>query len=67
LALAQMIGVDDQHWVSPIFLAEIIAGEPSNREPGKHEAVVWADLDAPPAPLALAAREAIVALRGHAP
>ena len=42
--------------------AEIVAGEPENREPRKHEAIVWARLDAPPSPLALAAREAIAAL-----
>jgi 8-oxo-dGTP diphosphatase len=62
LGLVQMIGLDDQHWVSPIYLAEIVAGEPSNREPSKHEAIVWAELDAPPEPLALAAREAVAAL-----
>ena len=37
-----MIGLDEQHWVSPIYLAEIVAGEPVNREPDKHEAIVWA-------------------------
>lgn len=67
LGVTQMIGLDDQHWVSPIYLAEIVDGEPSNREPAKHEAMVWADLDAPPLPLALAAREAIAALRGGGP
>ena len=36
-------------------------GEPENREPEKHEAIVWWPA-APPAPLALAAREAIAAL-----
>jgi 8-oxo-dGTP diphosphatase len=62
LGVVQMVGLDGQHWVSPIHLAEIVGGEPENREPGKHEAIVWAPLDAPPSPLALAAREAIVAL-----
>ena len=62
LGVVQMIGLDDQHWVSSIHLAEIVAGEPENREPGKHEAIVWAPLDAPPSPLALAARETIAAL-----
>ena len=62
LGVVQMVGLDDQHWVSPIYLAEIVAGEPENREPGKHEAIVWASMDAPPLPLALAAREAIAAL-----
>ena len=62
LGVVQMVGLDDQHWVSPIHLAEIVAGEPENREPRKHEAILWAPLDAPPSPLALAAREAIAAL-----
>ena len=62
LGVVQMVGLDGQHWVSPIHLAEIVAGEPENREPGKHEAIVWVPLDAPPSPLALAAREAIAAL-----
>jgi 8-oxo-dGTP diphosphatase len=62
LGVVQMIGLDSQHWVAPIHLAEIVAGEPENREPGKHEAIVWAPLDAPPSPLAVAAREAIAAL-----
>jgi ADP-ribose pyrophosphatase YjhB (NUDIX family) len=62
LGVVQTIGLDDQHWVSPIHLAEIVSGEPDNREPSKHDAIVWAALDQPPAPLALAAREAIAAL-----
>ena len=58
-----MIGLDHQHWVSPIYQATIRAGEPVNAEPAKHEGFLWSDLDAPPAPLALAAREAIAILR----
>jgi ADP-ribose pyrophosphatase YjhB (NUDIX family) len=63
LGYVETAGLDGQHWVSPIHLAEIIAGEPENREPAKHEAIVWASLAAPPKPLALAAREAISRLR----
>ena len=63
LGFVEMIGLDGQHWVSPIYEAAIRQGEPVNREPAKHEGFVWADLDAPPAPLALAAREAIARLR----
>ena len=58
-----MIDIDDQHWVSPIYLARVVAGEPANREPDKLAAVAWFPLDAPPQPLALAAREAIAAIR----
>jgi ADP-ribose pyrophosphatase YjhB (NUDIX family) len=67
LGIVEMIGLDDQHWVSPIYLANIIEGEPENREPEKLEAVAWAPLAAPPSPLALAAREAVAAIeRGDA-
>ncbi len=66
LGFVEMIGLDGQHWVSPIYQAEIRAGEPVNVEPDKHESFVWAALDAPPAPLALAAREAIARLKAGA-
>ena len=66
LSLCEMIGLDGQHWVSPVYLARLAAGEPTNREPDKLEAVAWFALDAPPQPLALAAREAIAALRDGA-
>jgi ADP-ribose pyrophosphatase YjhB (NUDIX family) len=63
LCLSQLIGVDDQHWIAPVYRAELKAGEPVNREPDKIAAIGWFDLAAPPAPLALAAQEAIAALR----
>jgi len=59
LDIVEMIGLDDQHWVSPTYLARAVAGEARNLEPEKAEAVVWAPLDAPPQPLATAARVAI--------
>jgi len=62
LGVVEMIGVDDQHWVSPIYLAEAIGGEALNNEPDKLEAVAWVALDAPPLPLALAAQQALSAL-----
>jgi 8-oxo-dGTP diphosphatase len=62
LCLVQMIGVDGQHWLSPVYRAET-QGEPVNREPDKIAAIGWFALDDPPAPLALAAREAIALLR----
>jgi ADP-ribose pyrophosphatase YjhB (NUDIX family) len=61
LGLVEMIG-DGQHWLSPIYAAEA-QGEPVNAEPDKHAAILWAELDAPPAPLAIAARAAISRLR----
>ena len=63
LRLVEMIGVDGQHWVSPVYRAEPQSGEPVNREPDKIEAIGWFALDDPPAPLAQAAREAIAILR----
>jgi ADP-ribose pyrophosphatase YjhB (NUDIX family) len=59
LQLTQMLGQDGEHWVSPVWLAEIVNGEARNLEPEKAEAVAWFALTRPPAPLGQAAREAI--------
>ena len=64
LGVVEMIGLDDQHWVSPIYLARLVAGEPRNCEPQKHDDVAWFQLDHPPAPLSTAARDALAALGG---
>jgi ADP-ribose pyrophosphatase YjhB (NUDIX family) len=63
LCLVQTIGVDGQHWVSPVYRASLKGGEPVNREPDKIAAIGWFALDDPPEPLALAAREAMAVLR----
>ena len=63
LCIAETIGLTDEHWVSPVYRARIRAGEPFNREPDKHAAIGWFALDAAPVPLAVAAQEAIAALR----
>jgi 8-oxo-dGTP diphosphatase len=65
LCVAQTIGPDGQHWVAPIYRAALPAGEPVNREPDKLAAIGWFDPGAPPAPLAVAAQEAIAALRSE--
>lgn len=65
LGVVEMIDIDEQHWVSPIYLAEIVEGRPINLEPEKIEAVEWWPLDAPPAPLALGAQAAFAALKGR--
>jgi len=65
LGVVEILG-EGHHWVSPIFAATILAGEPVNAEPDKHEAVIWASLDDPPEPLALAAQTAIAVLRERA-
>ena len=62
LGLVEMIGIDGQHWVSPIYLAQAAEGEARNNEPETLEAIVWAALDSPPSPLALSARKALAAL-----
>jgi ADP-ribose pyrophosphatase YjhB (NUDIX family) len=62
LGWVETVGLDDQHWVSPIYLARLVAGEPRICEPEKHADVAWFLLDRPPAPLSAAARDAFAAL-----
>ena len=62
LRLVEMLGLDGQHWVSPIWLAEPESGEAENREPDKLAGMDWFPLDQPPEPLSQAAREALGAL-----
>ena len=64
LGVVELVGLDDQHWVSPIYLARLVAGEPRLCEPTKHADVAWFPLDRPPAPLSAAARDALAALVG---
>ena len=66
LCLIEMIGIDDQHWISPFYRASAQSGEAVNREPEKIAAIGWFALDAPPTPLSLAACEAIAILRAEA-
>ena len=42
---------ESQHWVSPSFLARVIAGAPAIREPGKCSEIGWFGLDEIPADL----------------
>lgn len=37
-----------RHWVSPIFFAQIVAGEPKVMEPAKHGGFGWYNVDALP-------------------
>ena len=64
LGWVETVGLDDQHWVSPIYLARLVAGEPRVCERDKHADVAWFSLDRPPAPLSAAARDAFAALGG---
>jgi ADP-ribose pyrophosphatase YjhB (NUDIX family) len=47
------------HWVSPIYHAERISGEPRLMEPHKHGGMGWCAADDLPHPLAEAARFAV--------
>ena len=67
LQLTQMLGPDGEHWVSPVWQAEVVEGEARNLKPDKAEAVRWFALSRPPAPLGQAAREAIAGLACAAP
>jgi 8-oxo-dGTP diphosphatase len=62
LQLTQMLGQDGQHWVSPVWPAEVVAGAARNVEAEKTEAVDWFFLERPPD--GQAAREAISKLTG---
>jgi ADP-ribose pyrophosphatase YjhB (NUDIX family) len=62
LGVVEMVGLDDQHWVSPIYLARIVAGEPRVCEPEKHADLSWFPLGEPPTPLSVAAHDAFAAL-----
>jgi 8-oxo-dGTP diphosphatase len=62
LCVTQMVGIDGKHWVSPVFRASVLHGEPVNCEPAKIAEVRWFALDAPPSPLAQGAKDAIEAL-----
>ena len=50
---------ENQHWVSPAYLAQIREGEPVNCEPEKTAAVQWFALNELPANLTMTARNAI--------
>ncbi|ATB36846.1 DNA mismatch repair protein MutT [Cystobacter fuscus] len=47
------------HWVSPVYRAHIVRGEPINREPAALAGVGWFALDDLPGPLTLSTRTAL--------
>lgn len=55
---------ENQHWVSPSYLARIVEGEAYNREPHKSVELRWFGLDELPGNLTMTARNAIAAYRG---
>src|SRR5579863_3144684 len=44
LFVSELLGVDDSHWVSPVYEARALTGKAQNREPEKIDALVWAAL-----------------------
>ncbi len=48
-----IISAENQHWVSPTFLARYVAGVPQMLEPEKCTAIGWFSLTDLPAPLSL--------------
>lgn len=50
---------ENQHWVSPAYLAQILTGEAANCEPEKTAAVQWFRLEELPSNLTMTARNAI--------
>lgn len=53
---------ENQHWVSPAYLGQILSGEAANCEPSKTREVRWFALDHLPTNLTITARNAINAL-----
>ena len=58
-------GGDGRHWVSPIFSARIISGEPALKEPEKHGGWGWFCLDALPVRLTTPTLHFIESLKKH--
>lgn len=56
---------ENQHWVSPAYLGQILSGEATNCEPAKTREVRWFGLDQLPPNLTMTARNAIRAYSKH--
>ena len=54
---------EDQHWVSPAYLAHVLRGGAKNCEPHKAYDVRWFSLDQLPPNLTITARNAVAAYR----
>jgi 8-oxo-dGTP diphosphatase len=62
-----LLPAENQHWVSPSYLARIVEGNARNREPDKAAELRWFGLDELPANLTMTARNAIAAYRAPTP
>ena len=58
-----LVPAEDQHWVSPAFLAHVSSRDACNREPDKTQEVRWFPLDALPPNLTVTAHNAIQAYK----
>jgi mutator protein MutT len=70
IEVGELLGVNDhilvaeqQHWVSPTYLARHISGEPRILEPQKCTAIGWFSLDELPSPLSQVSRDDLVMYR----
>jgi len=54
---------EGQHWVSPSFLCQIIAGEPQIMEPEKCSQIGWFSLNALPEHITLASKNSLATLK----
>ncbi|MGC1904155.1 MAG: NUDIX domain-containing protein [Candidatus Acidiferrum sp.] len=61
-----LLPAENQHWVSPSYLARIIGGEARNCEPDKAAELRWFGLDELPSKLTMTAKNAISAYRALA-
>jgi 8-oxo-dGTP diphosphatase len=59
----QIIPEDGQHWLSLIYVARDVKGEPSLTEPDKLSDMGWFDMNDAPQPLSLFAQDAFRHLR----
>ncbi|MGK9148257.1 NUDIX domain-containing protein [Plantibacter flavus] len=51
----------NQHWISPVYLAEAAIGEPALREPDKHSGLGWFSLDDLPEHVTVSTSTAVAA------
>jgi mutator protein MutT len=62
IELIDLLGVNDhilehEHWVAPTFIARLVAGLPTIREPDKCSAIGWFALPALPEPLSVVTQD----------
>ncbi len=52
-----IIPEEEQHWVSPAFIAKLVSGEAKNIEKYKNEEIGWFSLDKIPRPLTITSEQ----------